>query len=106
MGKKTESIDYRVIVEPRARGDFGFASIGGLEWTPEQEKRICEDIIEGIKKAARADIIEDAGRVTLDYEKTEVCEYCGSPWTEGNSPHNGGCCEDDEAIMKQSQEAT
>lgn len=99
MGKVKQNTNYKVVVEPRARGNFGFASISGMEWTSEQEKRICEEIIDGIHKAARADIIEDAGRVELDWESYEVCEYCEAIWTEGDSEHNGGCCPQDMDIM-------
>ena len=33
------------------------------------------------------------------------CEHCGSPWTEGDFPHNGGCCAEDCKVFDKSEEA-
>ena len=34
-------------------------------------------------------------------ETEEVCEWCGADWTEdADSPHNGGCCQQDREVME------
>lgn len=33
--------------------------------------------------------------VSIEWDTEDRCEHCGAVWTEGDSPHNGGCCDKD-----------
>ncbi len=44
--------------------------------------------------------------IDIEHDVDELCEFCGSTWTErGDSPHNGGCCDADEAVMRSEDQA-
>jgi len=96
MARVIKECNFRVEVSPRGRGDFGFASIGGLQWTPEDELRICKNIEADIRRH-----VYDIGRTDIVFDSEEVCEYCDADWSEGDSPHNGGCCQKDIEIMEE-----
>lgn len=38
--------------------------------------------------------------ISVETEAEYLCEFCGAVWTEGDSPHNGGCCDEDVAVME------
>lgn len=42
---------------------------------------------------------DNFGSISHEIEKEETCEFCGDLWTEGDSPHNGGCCYKDAEVM-------
>lgn len=95
MSMKKTKTSFRVEVTPRHPGDYGICFIGGETRTPEEERRLCEEIAEQIRR--HVDGINKPC-VTWDVEKT--CEFCGYGWTEADdSPHNGGCCNQDCDIM-------
>jgi len=96
MGKLTNKTNIRVEVEPRSLGDYGWARIsGGRERTEKQAISDCEDIAEQIRR--HVDGLPSYGDrgVCVVWDVEEVCEHCGSVWSEGDSPHNGGCCAKD-----------
>lgn len=101
MGYKTEKTNFRVVVEPRHPGDFGFASISGITQSERDWIRDCEEIVSQIKRH-----VDGISSASCEYDCDLVCEYCGSQWTEGeNSTHNGGCCHKDcEIYEKESAE--
>jgi len=35
----------------------------------------------------------------IEFDTDDVCEFCGYKWTEGDSPHNEGCCDEDGKVM-------
>ena len=37
---------------------------------------------------------------SLEFDTDDVCEFCGYDWTEGDSPHNGGCCDEDTEVLE------
>jgi len=37
--------------------------------------------------------------VSIEWDAEDCCEHCGVTWTEGDSPHNGGCCDNDCDVM-------
>ena len=41
----------------------------------------------------------DVESVTIEADTEDVCEFCGYNWTEGDSLHNGGCCEKDAEVL-------
>lgn len=90
MGVKKTKVNFRVEVTPRAPGDLGICFIGGQTRTEEETRAICNDMIQQIRR--HVDGIDSA---VLVYDVEETCEHCGRQWTEGDSPHNGGCCDQD-----------
>jgi len=60
----------------------------------DEQRRSCNDIIQQIKRH-----VDDTGGVELCYDIEDVCSFCGAQWTEGDGTHNGGCCDEDEAVM-------
>lgn len=43
--------------------------------------------------------VDDLGEISIEFIVESICEFCGAKWTEAkDSPHNGGCCEQDLAI--------
>ena len=100
--KVTGSKDnYRVVIEPKGLGNFGYASMSlGLLYGsgPDAQKRIekdmqerCNEMISDIKRH-----VDNVGHVYIDFDQEYVCEHCGSTWTEKSSTYNGGCCDKDE----------
>ena len=90
MGVKKTNVNFRVEVTPRAPGDFGICFIGGQTRTEKETRDICNDMIQQIRR--HVDGIDSA---VLAYDVEETCEHCGRQWTKGDSPHNGGCCDQD-----------
>jgi len=54
-------------------------------------KQMCLWIIDEIKKH-----VDDITNVSVNYDTLEVCEHCGSAWTEDSADYNGGCCRKDQ----------
>jgi len=99
MSKHTTK-SYRVNVQPLRPGDFGTCFISGQTRTPQEELRLCETIVCQIRRH-----VDDIQTPWVSYDIEETCEFCGSKWTEGDSPHNGGCCHQDcEVFEKQEAE--
>ena len=100
MPRATRKTNIRVEVEPRQNGDFGFAIMRSLPETEEQMIGRCEAIAEQIRRHVDDLPSRGARGVSVIWDTEAYCEYCGSPWTEGrDSPHNGGCCDEDVALM-------
>lgn len=98
MSKKEVWSNYRVVIEPRAKGDLGMVRTTMFgAWSAEEERRICEDIADKVRAAGRAGLIDDVGHVQVDHDSDDVCEHCGSRWTEDGEDYNGGCCAADQA---------
>lgn len=95
MGRKTRRVDFFVRVWPRDPGDFGCVKLGGVPArTESEEEQLCQQIKASIKRH-----VADVGTVGVECTTETFCEFCGAKWTEGDSPHNGGCCDDDCAVM-------
>jgi len=104
MSKRSYRENFRVEVTPRSPGDFGYASISGLQRTEEEALRTCEDIADQIRR--HVDDLPSRGDrgVTVIWDDAGVCEHCGAMWTEDSKTYNGGCCEDDEKGNPERQE--
>lgn len=100
MSKKTHQSGYRVVIEPRRLGDFGFASVSdsmmssGEEDRQRQYRERCEDIVTQVKRH-----VDDIGHAYVECDTDDVCEHCGARWTEKSPHYNGGCCEADESAQ-------
>ena len=96
MSRQRKITEWYVRVEPRGPGNFGCCIIGGIEWEDGEEEAACREILEQIKRH-----VDKIGRATVLSETEDVCEHCGSAWTEGEaSLHNGGCCDADCAVLE------
>ena len=104
--KETRYKECYVQVEPESTIPFHFfrhnrpslsdaeAEARYREYCESEERRSCRHILEQIKRH-----IDDYGGLSLVIKTEDVCSFCGAKWTEGDSPHNGGCCDEDEAVM-------
>ena len=91
--KVTKKDNYRVIIEPRGLGNYGFASISDHAIEPDETKRnqrykeLCEEIVDDVKRH-----VDSVGSVYVDFDTTEICEYWGYEW---ETDENGCpvCCQ-------------
>lgn len=109
MGKKTVEYNYRVEVVPRSPGDYGFMRIYGgplSEQTTEQARQDAEYLADDIRAHVDKSLVPSYGDrgISVVCDTDEVCEFCGWTWTEGDQPHNGGCCAKDADIMEKEEE--
>jgi hypothetical protein len=96
MAIKIEKSDFRVVVRPRNPGDFGWASISGQKQSDADWISDCERIADQIRRHVDG-LPSYAGRgVAIEWDQENVCEHCGSGWTEDSAAYNGGCCAEDE----------
>lgn len=101
MSKTTRIVNVRVVVEPRPMTDFGSVSFGRrllydndqMYWKDMQDR--AEEIARDVKRH-----VDNVRTVNVEVETEAVCEHCGYGWTEGGSPHNGGCCDKDCQVME------
>lgn len=103
MGKVTRIVDGYVRLDLRNPGDFGSAFIS----QPARSERELKADLETLRRAAQSRLNkydDECGGAQIITERETVCEHCGSKWTEGDSPHNGGCCEKD-CIVYEAEEA-
>lgn len=61
---------------------------------PKQWISAAKDVADQIKRH-----VDGVSSITIEPDTDEVCEFCGYNWTEGDSPHNGGCCEKDAEVL-------
>lgn len=97
MARKTIRENFRVEVEPRSVGDFGYFSVSGL--TPRKEEEAisaCEEIAEQIRRHVDGLPSRRDRGVSVEWDSQTVCEHCGAKWTEESATYNGGCCSKDE----------
>lgn len=87
MAKKTNSVNFRVVVEPKQPWSL---YQGGPKWE-EKMRRKCEEVIAEIHRH-----VDGVDSVHAEWDTEEVCEHCGWGWTEDGSAYNGGCCAEDE----------
>jgi hypothetical protein len=48
--KRIDTNDCEIRINAKSKGDFGFVHIGGMERSPKEEYRECEDILSQIKR--------------------------------------------------------
>lgn len=102
--------NFRIVVEPRDLGDFGFVRAGlGLIYGrgPDAQKQIerdwqarCEEIAKDIKRH-----VSDVASVSIECDQDHVCNHCGASWTEKSIDYNGGCCKADEDAQLEREKA-
>ncbi len=95
--KATKRENFRIEVTPRSAGDFGFASVSGMQRSEAEAERLCEDIAEQIRRHVDELPSRHMSRqrgVYVMWDSKPICSHCGSAWTE-EGPYNGGCCDKD-----------
>jgi hypothetical protein len=102
MGIKKFRTNFRVEVEPRPPGDFGFMYMSGQKQSEADYESDCEQIAKEIRRHVDPGLLPSLDRqrgvhVRCDVER--VCEHCGSDWTETSETYNGGCCSGDDENM-------
>ncbi len=103
MSRTTVRSDFHVQVFPRDAGDFGVAHLSGQHHTEEAEESLCREIAQDVER--HVDNLPSIGAKTrVVWESRDECEYCGSIWTEGDLPHNGGCCHEDCLVLESTPE--
>jgi hypothetical protein len=79
--KVTINENWRVVVEPRGLGSFGFGSISDYAIEPDKEKReakykdACGDIIQEIKRH-----VDGVGSAYWECDTRHECSFCGYEW--------------------------
>ena len=87
MGMKKINDNYRVVVTP----DLSWSG----EVTPEKQRSEAIEMRDGIKRH-----VDNIGEIDINWDVIKTCEFCGYNWTEpDDSPHNGGCCDEDTINM-------
>lgn len=96
MAKKIRNVNHRLVIEPPHPGDFGLVHIGGI--TRDERETLC--LLENMRDQIVRHVDDVRSRdIRIENDIEETCEFCGRPWTEGDSPHNRGCCHRDEEVM-------
>lgn len=106
MAPKTVRSNFRVEVEPRSPGDFGFASIGGRNYSETEWESNCEEIATQIRRHIDGLPSRSGKGVRVAWDADRVCEHCGSDWTEKSDAYNGGCCSKDDEQAPEYDEQT
>jgi hypothetical protein len=88
--------NYRIEIYPPHPGNFGICFISSVTRTDEETVRMLEEMKSQIER--HVDGVR-RNSVNIVHDTTDYCEWCGSKWTEGDSPHNGGCCDKDCEVM-------
>ncbi len=91
--------NFRVKVTPRSMTDYGFASMSTSlvygddtkRWEDDMQER-CKEIADQVRRHA-----DNVAYVAVECDQMDVCQHCGSRWTEASPEYNGGCCDKDEA---------
>lgn len=99
MAKRVTRSNFRVEVVPRSPGDFGWASVSGQCRTAEEERAVCEEIAQEIRRHVDGLPYRGDRGVSVVWDTGGVCEFCGQKWTEASEAYNGGCCSADEEDM-------
>lgn len=108
--KQGHKSNFRVVIDPRGLGNFGGISVS-KNWlyghTDADQKRMERDeedraneIMQDVKRH-----VDNVGHVSIDFDQNDVCEHCGSDWTEKSTEYNGGCCDADQAAEDERQKA-
>lgn len=98
--KKTRRSGFRVEVEPRSPGDFGYVRTNAFNDSMREKdwESACEDIAEQIRRHVNGLPSYGKRGVSVAWDVEAFCEHCGSVWTEDDPNYNGGCCAKDEEV--------
>ena len=102
MGMKLLRSDFHVQVYPRSPGDAGVIIMSGVPQTEAEAESAAQELLDDILKHVDRSLVPSCGaKGRVVWDSDYVCEHCGGCWTEAkDSPHNGGCCDEDCALME------
>lgn len=73
--------NFRVVIEPRRLGDYGYARVSD-SFTGRSEEQIakdyqerCEQIIDEIKRH-----VDNVGWTGVEFDSEEICSHCRHSW--------------------------
>lgn len=79
--KITVKTNFKVVIEPRRLGNYGFVSVSdnftgrsSEQIAKDYEKR-CEEIIDQVKRH-----VDNVGYVGIENDSSERCSHCGNDW--------------------------
>lgn len=79
--KITKKSNFKVVIEPRRLGDYGYVSVSD-GFFGRSEERIakdyeerCEEIIDQVKRH-----VDNVGWIGIECDSKEVCSHCGCNW--------------------------
>ena len=79
--KITKKTNFRVVIEPRRLGDYGFAKVSD-SFTGRSEEQIakdyqerCEEIVEQTKRH-----VDNVGWIGVEFDSEEICSHCRNTW--------------------------
>lgn len=85
--KTRKQSNFRVVVEPRRLGDYGFCSMSDRLIHGDDEKKInslykdrCEEIVDQIKRH-----VDNVKYASVECDTTEICSHCGRDWDESQN---------------------
>lgn len=106
MSRKTTQENFRVVIEPKGIGQFGYMSMSDSFFCKDeydrqrQYKERCEEIAADVKRH-----VDNVGSVSVESDTVHACEHCGYRWTEESSEYNGGCCDKDQEAQDERDRA-
>ena len=89
--KKINKNNFRVVIEPRRIGDYGFCRISDNAYSQEEKEKeyakMCRDILDECKRH-----IDNVGSIYIDYDAEEICSFCGYGWDIDPETKEPLCC--------------
>ena len=85
--KMTIKENYRITIEPRNLGDYGFAMMSDRLAYPDENKRAkeyedrCNEIVSEIKRH-----VNNIGSICVEFDEKKVCSFCGYDWEVNDNP--------------------
>lgn len=91
--KITRKVNFRVVVEPRSLGDYGFIIMSDNSFNRKDEDiekeylNRCEGIKDEIKRH-----VDNVRSIAVDYDVEERCSFCGFEWEVDTETGEPRCC--------------
>lgn len=84
--KITRQSNFRVVIEPRLLGNYGWMSITDRTPTEETAKEYlsrCRSIADDVRRH-----VDDVHSVDVECDTKEVCSHCGREWEEATDDND------------------
>lgn len=79
MAKITERSEWRVVVHPKRRGDFGSVIFSDNHYTQEERERHFDNLTKDIRAAIKRHV-DGVDRIDILYDTHDYCSHCGREW--------------------------
>ena len=79
--KITKKSNFKVVIEPRRLGDYGYVRVSDCFFGRDEERiakdyeQRCEEIIDQVKRH-----VDNVGWIGIECDSKEVCSHCGCNW--------------------------